>query len=151
MDIGRPDRFYHAMIFWNTHSMLWEVSMCIMLYFSVLTLEVFPLVMTLKFFDRFPKIQQLAHKVHKFAPVLAVMGLFFSLLHQSSLGATYGVVAARPIWFRPTMPLMFIASARPAVRRSPPSVTTRLKTNSPSCKMQMNDDLNPTSTSAPAI
>ena len=114
LDIGRPDRFYHAMIFWNTHSMLWEVSMCIMLYFSVLTLEVFPLVMTLKFFDRFPRIQNLAHKVHKFAPVLAVLGLCFSLLHQSSLGATYGVVAARPIWFRPTMPLMFITSAMAA-------------------------------------
>lgn len=114
MDIGRPDRFYHAMVFWNTHSMLWEVSMCICLYFSVLALEVFPLVMTLKFFDRFPKLQNLAHTVHKGAPILAVMGLCFSLLHQSSLGATYGVVAARPIWFRPTMPLMFIASAMAA-------------------------------------
>jgi Ni/Fe-hydrogenase subunit HybB-like protein len=114
MDIGRPDRFYHAMIYWNTHSMLWEVSMCIMLYFSVLTLEVFPLVMEHKFFNRFPKVQALAHKVHKGAPILAVMGLFFSLLHQSSLGATYGVIAARPIWFRPTMPLMFIASAMAA-------------------------------------
>ncbi len=111
LDIGRPDRFYHPLVFWNTHSMLWEVSMCIVLYFSVLLLEVFPLVTTLPFFERLPKIRQLAHTIHKAAPVLAFLGLFFSLLHQSSLGATYGVIAARPIWFRPTMPLMFITSA----------------------------------------
>jgi Ni/Fe-hydrogenase subunit HybB-like protein len=111
LDIGRPDRFYHPLVFWNTHSMLWEVSMCIVLYFSVLTMEVFPLVATHPFFDRLPRVRQAADFVHKGAPVLAFMGLFFSLLHQSSLGATYGVIAARPIWFRPTMPLMFITSA----------------------------------------
>jgi molybdopterin-containing oxidoreductase family membrane subunit len=111
LDIGRPDRFYHPLVFWNTHSMLWEVTMCIVLYFSVLTLEVFPLVTTHKFFDRLPRVRALAEWLHKGAPVLAFMGLLFSLLHQSSLGATYGVVLARPIWFRPTMPLMFIASA----------------------------------------
>lgn len=111
LDIGRPDRFYHPLMFWNTHSMLWEVTMCIVLYFSVLTLEVFPLVTTLPFFERLPRVRQMAHQVHKAAPVLAFLGLFLSLLHQSSLGATYGVIVARPIWFRPTMPLMFVTSA----------------------------------------
>jgi Ni/Fe-hydrogenase subunit HybB-like protein len=37
------------------------------------------------------------------------MGL--SLLHQSSLGGTYGVVAGRASLFRATMPLLFIVSA----------------------------------------
>jgi len=45
------------------------------------------------------------------APVMAVAGLMLSLLHQSSLGATYGIVKARPIWFKPTMPVLFIMSA----------------------------------------
>ena len=111
IDIGRPDRFYHPLVFWNVHSMLWEVSMCIVLYFSVLTLEVFPLVTTHPFFDRLPRVRALAERIHKAAPVLAFLGLGFSMLHQSSLGATYGVVIARPIWFRPTMPLLFIVSA----------------------------------------
>lgn len=111
LDIGRPDRFYHALIYWNTHSMLWEVSMCIVLYFSVLTLEVFPLLVTFKLFDKFPRIRKLGHTVHRGAPILAILGLLLSMMHQSSLGGTYGVVAARPIWFRPTMPLMFITSA----------------------------------------
>ena len=42
---------------------------------------------------------------------MALVGLLISLLHQSSLGATYGIVKARPIWFKPSMPILFILSA----------------------------------------
>jgi molybdopterin-containing oxidoreductase family membrane subunit len=49
--------------------------------------------------------------MHRVAPALALIGLFISLLHQSSLGATYGIVKSRPIWFKPSMPIMFILSA----------------------------------------
>jgi Ni/Fe-hydrogenase subunit HybB-like protein len=111
LDIGRPDRFWVPLTSWNTHSMLWEVTMCVILYLNVLLLEVFPLVTTHKFFDRLPRIRRLAEFLHRGAPALAFLGLFFSALHQSSIGGTFGVVIARPIWFRPTMPLMFIASA----------------------------------------
>ncbi len=111
LDIGRPDRFYHPMIFWNTHSMLWEVTMCITLYFSVLLLEVFPMVVELPLFDRLPFLRRLAHRIHTFAPTLAIIGLGLSLLHQSSLGGTYGVVIGRAALFRATMPLLFIVSA----------------------------------------
>jgi molybdopterin-containing oxidoreductase family membrane subunit len=111
LDIGRPDRFWHSLAYWNTHSMLWEVTMSIFLYFNVLLLEVFPLIASHRFFDRLPSVRAAAEFVHGGAPILAFLGLFFSMLHQSSLGATYGVVIARPIWFRPTMPLLFIASA----------------------------------------
>jgi menaquinone reductase, integral membrane subunit len=111
LDIGRPDRFWHGWVFWNTHSMLWEVTMCITLYFSVLSLEVFPMVMELPFFARFKRVRSLAERIHHFAPVLAVIGLSLSLLHQSSLGGTYGVVIGRAALFRATMPLLFIVSA----------------------------------------
>jgi molybdopterin-containing oxidoreductase family membrane subunit len=111
LDIGRPERFWHALAFWNGHSMLWEVSMCITLYFSVLSLEVFPMVIAMPIFNRWTRIQKLGEQVHKAAPVLAYLGLGFSLLHQSSLGAIYGVLIARPIWFRPTLPLIFVSSA----------------------------------------
>jgi menaquinone reductase, integral membrane subunit len=53
----------------------------------------------------------LGHFLHKFTPFLAVLGLLISLLHQSSLGATYGVIKSRPIWFKPSMPIMFVLSA----------------------------------------
>ncbi len=111
LDIGRPDRFWHPWVFWNTHSMLWEVTLCITLYFSVLLLEVFPMVIELSLFDRFTFLRSFGHRIHKFAPVLAIIGLSLSLLHQSSLGGTYGVVIGRAALFRATMPLLFIISA----------------------------------------
>ncbi len=43
LDIGRPDRFWHALVYWNPHSPLWEVTMCVVLYFSVLIMEVAPI------------------------------------------------------------------------------------------------------------
>jgi molybdopterin-containing oxidoreductase family membrane subunit len=50
-------------------------------------------------------------RVHHLAPILAVAGLGLSMLHQSSLGATYGVLKARPIWYRPGLAVLFIVSA----------------------------------------
>ena len=112
MDIGRPDRFWHAIAFWNIHSPLWEVTMCVMFYFTVLTLEVLPIVGEASWFQsRWPQLSHRLHHIHKFAPVLAVFGLGFSLLHQSSLGATYGVLKARPIWYKPSLAVLFIVSA----------------------------------------
>jgi Ni/Fe-hydrogenase subunit HybB-like protein len=111
LDIGRPDRFWHGWVFWNIHSMLWEVTMCITLYFSVLVLEVFPMVAELPFLARHKWLTSIAHRVHSFSPVLAVIGMGLSLLHQSSLGGTYAVVIGRAALFRPTVPLLFIVSA----------------------------------------
>ncbi len=112
MDIGRPDRFWHGFVFWNTHSVLWEVTMCVGLYFSVLLLETLPIIGNSDFMQRFfPKIGRLLGHVHHFSPILAIFGLAFSLLHQSSLGATYGILQARPIWYRPGLSILFILSA----------------------------------------
>lgn len=112
MDIGRPDRFWHGFVFWNIHSVLWEVTMCVGLYFSVLMVETLPIIAELALIKRaFPKLAHKAHSLHRFSPVLAILGLSFSLLHQSSLGATYGVLQARPAWYRPTLALLFIYSA----------------------------------------
>jgi len=111
MDIGRPDRFYHPWIYWNVHSVLWEITWCITIYLTILVLEFAPMVTEAKFFDRWPWIRSLADTLHKAAPAFAVLGLGISLLHQSSLGATYGIVKSRPIWFKPSMPIMFIISA----------------------------------------
>ena len=80
MDIGRPDRFWHAVAFWNVHSPLWEVTMCVMFYFTVLALEVAPIFGEASWFkSRWPKLSHRLHHIHKFAPVLAVAGLCFSL------------------------------------------------------------------------
>ena len=112
LDIGRPDRFWHSMVFWNEHSVLWEVTMCVMLYFSVLLLEALPIFANLDWLrSRWPRLADKMSQVHHFAPYLAVAGLALSLLHQSSLGALYGVIKARPLWYRPGISVQFIISA----------------------------------------
>lgn len=112
LDIGRPDRFWHALVYWNPHSVLWEVTMCVTLYFTVLMLETMPILGHAEWLQRrMPKVARLLQSVHHLAPIFAVMGLGLSLLHQSSLGATYGVLKARPIWYRPDLSVLFIISA----------------------------------------
>ncbi|HIP70350.1 MAG TPA: hypothetical protein EYH05_03020 [Anaerolineae bacterium] len=111
MDIGRPDRFWHPMVYWNVHSVLWEVTMCVILYSTVLVIEFVPILLESDYFIDKPRIRSVGHMLHKLTPIMAVVGLALSMLHQSSLGATYGVLAGREIWFKPSMPVMFILSA----------------------------------------
>jgi molybdopterin-containing oxidoreductase family membrane subunit len=111
MDIGRPDRFWHPWAYWNVHSVLWEITWCITIYLAILIVEFAPVVADLPSFARFPRLRRFAHSLHRAAPFLALAGLLISLLHQSSLGATYGILRSRPIWFKPSMPIMFIISA----------------------------------------
>ena len=112
LDIGRPDRFWHALVYWNTHSLLWEVSMCLTLYLCVLALETAPLIGRTGWMQsRFPWVANKMTSIHHFAPFLAILGLGLSMLHQSSLGATYGVLQARPIWYKPGLSVMFMFSA----------------------------------------
>src|SRR5512136_1441182 len=112
LDIGRPDRFWHSLVFWNVHSLLWEVTMCVTLYLGVLLLETLPIFANFKWLrSRWPKLASTMSKAHHLAPFLAVAGLALSMLHQSSLGALYGVLKARPLWYRPDISLLFIISA----------------------------------------
>jgi Ni/Fe-hydrogenase subunit HybB-like protein len=112
LDIGKPERFWHSMVYWNVHSLLWEVTMCVILYLTVLMLEAMPIIANLEWLrKRFPKIASLMSGVHHYAPILAIIGLGLSSLHQSSLGATYGVIKARPFWFKPEMSVLFMFSA----------------------------------------
>ncbi len=111
MDIGRPDRFWHPLIYWNVHSVLWEITWCVILYSAVLVLEVMPVVGDSRLGQRWPWLHRLGHAAHRLTPILAVVGMLLSLLHQSSLGATYSVLSGRAIWFKPSLPVMFIISA----------------------------------------
>jgi menaquinone reductase, integral membrane subunit len=112
MDIGRPERFWHALVYWNPHSLLWEVTMCITLYFTVLVMETAPIIGETQWMQRrFPWVAKKLTGFHNLAPYLAVAGLALSMLHQSSLGAAYGVLKARPFLYRPDLSVLFMASA----------------------------------------
>jgi molybdopterin-containing oxidoreductase family membrane subunit len=112
LDIGKPERFWKAVVYWNTHSLMWEVTMCVVLYLTVLVFETMPIIANFEWLrKRFPKIAAMMERVHHYAPFLAILGLGLSSLHQSSLGAVYGVVKARPFWFKPEMSVLFMLSA----------------------------------------
>jgi menaquinone reductase, integral membrane subunit len=112
MDIGRPERFWHALVYWNPHSLLWEVTMCITLYFTVLLMETAPILGETQWMQRrLPWVANRLTSFHNLAPYLAVAGLGLSMLHQSSLGAAYGVLKARPFLYRPDLSVLFMASA----------------------------------------
>ena len=40
-DLGQPWRIWHPMVMWNPHSVLFEVSWCVMLYTTVLGVDIF--------------------------------------------------------------------------------------------------------------
>ncbi len=112
MDIGRPFDFWHAMIYWNSHSLLWEVTMCVCLYLTVLVIEVMPILSSFQWLrEHYPNLAAKMEGLHHYAPYLAVVGMCLSMLHQSSLGGVYGVLKARPLWYRPGLAVQFIISA----------------------------------------
>lgn len=113
LDIGRPERFWHAFVWWNPLSFMWEVILCITVYFLILIMEFSPAVSESKVGEKLlPNILKKIIKVlHRLAPALAVFGLIFSLMHQASLGAVYSAVEWRPYWHRPNIPPAFVLSA----------------------------------------
>jgi Ni/Fe-hydrogenase subunit HybB-like protein len=107
LDLGQPWRIWHAMVYWNPHSVMFEVAWCVMLYTTVLALEFSPIV-----FERFG-FHAPARLIHKFITPLVVLGVILSTLHQSSLGTVYLIVPSKlhPLWYSPMLPLHFYISA----------------------------------------
>ncbi len=68
MDIGRPDRFWHPWVYWNIHSVLWEITWCITIYLTIMLLEFLPVIAEARFFDRWPWFRKAANTLHKARP-----------------------------------------------------------------------------------
>lgn len=107
LDLGRPDRFYHFLIFWNPHSPLFEVSWCIFLYTLVLFIESSP-----PLFERL-KLEQAARWIHRLIGPIAIIGVTLSSLHQSTLGTLYLNMPHRlnALWYTPFLPELFFISS----------------------------------------
>jgi Ni/Fe-hydrogenase subunit HybB-like protein len=107
LDLGRPDRFYNFILFWNPHSPLFEISWCVLLYTTVLLIETSPFLL-----ERL-HMQRLLKLTGKIMLVVAIAGVTLSSLHQSTLGTLYLNMPYRlhPLWFAPLLPLMFFTSA----------------------------------------
>jgi Ni/Fe-hydrogenase subunit HybB-like protein len=106
-DLGRPWVIWHALIYQNPHSVLFEVAMCVMIYTTVLALEFSPVVL-----ERF-RLHKLLKIVKAITVPLIVLGILLSMLHQSSLGSLYLIVPQKmhPYWYSPMLPVFFFISA----------------------------------------
>ncbi len=106
VDLGRPWAIWHALIYWNPHSVMFEVAWCVMLYTTVLALEFSPVI-----FERFNMRRPL--KIIKAITIpLVVLGVLLSTLHQSSLGSLFLIIPGRmhPLWYSNIIPFLFIIS-----------------------------------------
>jgi len=107
LDIGRPWRIWHPLVFWNPDSVMFEVAWCVTLYLSVLTLEFAPVV-----FERLrsPRALRILRTI---SLPLVIMGVLLSMLHQSSVGSLYLIVPSKlhPLWYSPLLPVLFFVSA----------------------------------------
>ena len=113
-ELGLPWRIWHPIVMWNRHSMLFEVSWCVMLYTTVLTLEFSPALV-----ERIPwkGLRDLYLKWHHELMIgLVMIGAVLSSLHQSFLGGLYLVAKGKvdPLWYSQYLPTLFYLSAVPA-------------------------------------
>ncbi len=106
-DLGKPWNIWHPIIMWNPHSVMFEVGWCVMLYTTVLSLEFAPVLL-----ERF-KLDWLLKLLKPVTPVLVIVGVILSTLHQSSLGSLFLILPEKmhPLWYTPMLPVLFFASA----------------------------------------
>jgi Ni/Fe-hydrogenase subunit HybB-like protein len=107
VDLGLPWRIWHALVMWNTQSVLFEVAWCVMLYTTVLAVDVFILVLEAL------KQERWARRLRGIYIFLVIAGIMLSTLHQSSLGALYLLLPEKmsDLWASRALGPMFYASA----------------------------------------
>ena len=106
IDLGRPDHFWHPLVMWNPHSVMCEISWCLMLYTTVLSLEFAPIIL-----EKF-KIYAPIKWLHMISLPFMIFGVLLSTLHQSSFGSLYLIVPNRlhALWYSPLLPILFFIS-----------------------------------------
>ena len=107
VDLGRPERIWHMIVYQNHHSVLFEIGICVMTYTTVLAIEFAPVL-----FEglRLPKI---ARTLHRIVIPFVILGVVLSTLHQSSLGGLLLIQgnSLHPLWWTPILPFLFFVSA----------------------------------------
>jgi Ni/Fe-hydrogenase subunit HybB-like protein len=111
-DLGLPWHIYMPVINWQYHSVMFEIAWCVILYFSVLTLEFSPAILEHPWFQH-PVFQKILHWLHRLTLPLVIAGIVLSTLHQSSLGSLFLIMPQRvdPLWYSPWLPYLFFTSA----------------------------------------
>jgi Ni/Fe-hydrogenase subunit HybB-like protein len=119
VDVGRPWNFWNILLpwRWNTHSPLWEVSLCMPLYaFFPLLLENTPPILE-RIYYLYPTfsapIRRLVPIIRATYPWVVSLAYVLPILHQSSLGALMLLAGDRvhPLWQTPFLPLLYVWAA----------------------------------------
>ena len=113
-ELGLPWRIWHPIFMWNRHSMLFEVSWCVMLYTTVLSFEFSPALV-----EKIPwkrAREWYLKQQHRILIGLVLVGCVLSSLHQSFLGGLYLLTKGKldPLWYTPYLTTLFYLSAIPA-------------------------------------
>lgn len=113
-ELGLPWRIWHPIVMWNRHSVLFEVSWCVMLYSSVLALEFSPALVEKIPWKAFRDFY--LHFQHKILIALVLIGTLLSSMHQSFLGGLYLITKGKlsPLWYSQYLTTEFYLSAIPA-------------------------------------
>jgi len=118
VDLGQPWYIWHAMIYWNIHSPLFEVAICVMAYTTVLALEFSPAVFEGLNKSNFPVIRRFnwhipLRIIRSIQIPLVIAGVVLSTLHQSSLGSMLLMMpeTLHALWYTPILPILFLTSA----------------------------------------
>jgi Ni/Fe-hydrogenase subunit HybB-like protein len=107
-DLGRPWRLPYPFIrSAGPTSPLFEVSLCVALYLTVLLIESTPAAFEWLGLKKFRKV------VGSMTIALTIFGLILSTMHQSTLGAMFMVAPTRlhPLWYSGHIPVHFFVSA----------------------------------------
>ncbi|MBN2238337.1 MAG: Ni/Fe-hydrogenase cytochrome b subunit [Dehalococcoidales bacterium] len=118
VDLGQPWYIWHGIIYWNIHSPLFEVSICVMTYTAVLALEFSPVVFEALGKSNLPVIRRIKwhiplRVIRTIQIPLVIAGIVLSTLHQSSLGSLLLLMPTtlHPLWYSPILPIMFLITA----------------------------------------
>ncbi|NLW35330.1 MAG: hydrogenase [Syntrophorhabdus aromaticivorans] len=107
VDLGRWYGFWHPIVSWGHHSVMFELYMCVLLYTVVLTAEFAPI-----FFDGIG-FKRTAKFFVRLTGFLVIAGIVLSTMHQSSLGSMYVLMAGRldRLWWTMALPILYFSSA----------------------------------------
>ena len=118
VDLGQPWYIWHAIIYWNIHSPLFEVAICVMTYTIVLALEFSPAVFEGLGKSHLPVLRRINWHIpwriiRAIQIPLVITGIVLSTLHQSSLGSMLLLMPdmLNALWYTPILPLLFLTSA----------------------------------------
>ncbi len=125
-DLGKYYNIWHALVYWNGTSVLFEVAWCVMLYLTVLGIENVPnVVEQFKGNVRLPGplsafnglVDWVLHRLDWFCSktmaFFVIAGVVLSFGHQSSLGTMMLIAPYKlhELWYTPLSPLLFLTSA----------------------------------------